>query len=239
MNTLKEALTELKSLSTEDRLWADGTWRSAARAVLELVDPDAVVPLSATRHADFEKVREFILANSRGTDPGRHVALDALHRLAPEPGAETQGKPLDVKAPMGEAPDTVVFGRPNDWKLLGKTSSKAQGWMHSTRAMEVPGGVLVQTVSQVGAALSQALVVVRGADLVQVAGNHYELRAARPARAIPPDVGTIVPDPTQAELDADLLERARELIWPNGNYDADEDPGLLPRLKHLLDPREQ
>lgn len=72
--------------------------------------------------------------------------------------------------------DVEVFGEPGAWKVLGKASSKSQGWMKSTKAMEVHGlGVIVQASTQQGSQVAEALVFVPGASLEQVAGNHYRL----------------------------------------------------------------
>lgn len=80
----------------------------------------------------------------------------------------------DLKAKVS---DVEVFGEPGAWKVLGKASSKAQGWMKSTKAMEVPGiGVVVQVSTQQGSNVAEALVYVPGATLEQVAGNHYRLK---------------------------------------------------------------
>lgn len=91
----------------------------------------------------------------------------------------TAEKALDVKGMddlKAKVSDVEVFGDPGAWKLLGKASSKAQGWMKSTKAMEVPGlGVLVQASTQQGTNVAEALVFVPGAKLEQVAGNHYRI----------------------------------------------------------------
>ena len=44
--------------------------------------------------------------------------------------------------------DIQFFGDGDLWKLLSKASSKAEGWMKSTKAMEVPHGCLVQVTTQ-------------------------------------------------------------------------------------------
>lgn len=79
----------------------------------------------------------------------------------------------DLKAKVS---DVEVIGDPGAWKLLGKASSKAQGWMKSTKAMEAPGGVVVQVSTQQGSNVAEALVYVPGAMLEQVAGNVYRLK---------------------------------------------------------------
>lgn len=41
--------------------------------------------------------------------------------------------------------DVKTWGEPNDWKLICKAWSDEQGWMRSTKALEIPGmGCLVQ-----------------------------------------------------------------------------------------------
>lgn len=44
--------------------------------------------------------------------------------------------------------DVVVFGNGDMFRLLSKASSKEQGWMKSCKAMEVPGGCVVQVTTQ-------------------------------------------------------------------------------------------
>ena len=52
----------------------------------------------------------------------------------------------DVKA---TTPDVVIFGDGDAWRLLSKASSKEQGWMKSTKAMEIHNvGCCVQVTTQ-------------------------------------------------------------------------------------------
>lgn len=44
-------------------------------------------------------------------------------------------------------PDVVIYGE-DLFKLLSKASSKDEGWMKSTKAMNVPGGVVIQVTTQ-------------------------------------------------------------------------------------------
>jgi hypothetical protein len=44
--------------------------------------------------------------------------------------------------------DIKVFGDPGAWVLLCKASSQEQGWMKSTKIMNIPGGCLVQVSTQ-------------------------------------------------------------------------------------------
>jgi hypothetical protein len=44
--------------------------------------------------------------------------------------------------------DLQVFGNGDMWQLLCKASSKSEGWMKSTKAMQVPNGCIVQVTTQ-------------------------------------------------------------------------------------------
>ena len=44
--------------------------------------------------------------------------------------------------------DIKVVGNGDMWQLLCKASSEKEGWMKSTKAMELPGGVIVQVTTQ-------------------------------------------------------------------------------------------
>jgi hypothetical protein len=51
----------------------------------------------------------------------------------------------DISGAKVNVPDIKVFGNGDMFQLLCKASSQAEGWMKSTKAMEVPGvGCVVQ-----------------------------------------------------------------------------------------------
>lgn len=57
--------------------------------------------------------------------------------------------------------DIVFWGDGNTFKLISKASSKAEGWMKSTKAMEVEGiGCVVQVTTQQGDNIAEALTFV-------------------------------------------------------------------------------
>ena len=59
--------------------------------------------------------------------------------------------------------DIEVFGDGGTWRLICKASSKSEGWMKSTKAMEIPGyGCLVQTSTQQWDKVAEALTFVPG-----------------------------------------------------------------------------
>jgi len=85
-------------------------------------------------------------------------------------------KSLDVTSgadAAGKVGDIKFFGDPDTWRLICKASSKSQGWMKSTKAMEVPGcGCLVQVTTQqrnpdCPYALSEAVTFAPGAGIFQ------------------------------------------------------------------------
>lgn len=60
--------------------------------------------------------------------------------------------------------DIVFWGDGDTFKLISKASSKAEGWMKSTKAMEIHGvGCVVQVTTQQGVHVSEALTFVPGA----------------------------------------------------------------------------
>jgi len=55
----------------------------------------------------------------------------------------------DVSGAKKNVPDIKVFGNGDMFALLCKTSSQKEGWMKSTKAMEIPGaGCVVQVTTQ-------------------------------------------------------------------------------------------
>lgn len=44
--------------------------------------------------------------------------------------------------------DVKVLGNPDIWQLICKASSEKQGWMKSTKAMDVGNGVVIQVTTQ-------------------------------------------------------------------------------------------
>lgn len=79
----------------------------------------------------------------------------------------------DINATKKNVSDVVVFGDGDMFKLLCKASSKSQGWMKSTKAMEIPGvGCVVQVTTQQqngnnSYSLSDAVTFVPGVKIVE------------------------------------------------------------------------
>ena len=69
---------------------------------------------------------------------------------------DTNGATKNVK-------DIVFWGDGDTFKLISKASSKAEGWMKSTKAMEIPDiGCVVQVTTQQGDNVAEALTFVPG-----------------------------------------------------------------------------
>jgi len=69
---------------------------------------------------------------------------------------DTNGARKNVK-------DIVFWGNGDTFKLISKASSVNEGWMKSTKAMEIPGaGCVVQVTTQQGDNIAEALTFVPG-----------------------------------------------------------------------------
>lgn len=74
----------------------------------------------------------------------------------------------DVDGAKKNVSDIVFFGNGDTFKLVCKASSKAQGWMKSTKAMEISGvGCVVQVTTQQGDNIQEALTFVPKARLIE------------------------------------------------------------------------
>jgi len=87
-----------------------------------------------------------------------------------------EAKALDVQSvedAVEKVSDINVVGNGDMFTLLCKASSKAQGWMKSAKAMEVPGGCVVQVTTQQWDHVAEALTFVPGVKIVDdVNGGH-------------------------------------------------------------------
>jgi len=54
----------------------------------------------------------------------------------------------DISGARQNVPDIRVVGNGDAFALLCKASSQKEGWMKSTKAMQVPGGCVVQVTTQ-------------------------------------------------------------------------------------------
>ncbi len=76
-------------------------------------------------------------------------------------------KNSDISGARVNVKDIKVFGNGDMFQLLCKAHSEAEGWMKSTKAMEIPGrGCIVQVTTQQGDNVAEALVHVPGVKVV-------------------------------------------------------------------------
>lgn len=69
----------------------------------------------------------------------------------------------DISGAKKNVKDIKVFGNGDMFKLLSKASSEAEGWMKSTKAMEIVGlGCVVQVTTQQGDNIAEAVCFVPG-----------------------------------------------------------------------------
>jgi len=84
----------------------------------------------------------------------------------------------DTKDLIEKVSDVELTGNQDAWVLLCKASSKSQGWMKSTKVMQIHGseqGVIVQVTTQQGDNVSEALTYVPFALLVDHGEGIYTI----------------------------------------------------------------
>tara|TARA_R110002124_G_C8784319_1_gene501043 strand:+ start:560 stop:850 length:291 start_codon:yes stop_codon:yes gene_type:complete len=68
--------------------------------------------------------------------------------------------------------DLVTFGNGDTFQLICKASSVAEGWMKSTKAMEIEGvGCIVQVTTQQGDNVAEALTFIPNACIELIDGD--------------------------------------------------------------------
>ena len=113
---------------------------------------------SRTLTTNFPAVASTVLLAVRGDvgTPNKHM--------------ENAEKALDVQSvedAKAKVSDINVVGNGDTFALLCKASSKSQGWMKSAKAMEVPGGCVVQVTTQQGSNVAEALTFVPGVKIAE------------------------------------------------------------------------
>lgn len=130
--------------------------------------------------------------------PHGHTTEEALeqfaqHKLRVARAVRRSGdapKTLDVTSSAdfpAKVADVEVFGNPDRWKLVCKASSKSQGWMKSTKAMGLPGGVLVQVSTQQGDHVAEALCFIPCMDTANVLHALGFVSPAKPPQTVSVD----------------------------------------------------
>lgn len=85
----------------------------------------------------------------------------------------------DVKGARKQVTDLEVFGNGDLFQLLCKASSKKEGWMKSTKAMEIKGvGCVVQVTTQQDGQVAEAVCFVPGVVIEDDSEGGRRLRDA-------------------------------------------------------------
>jgi hypothetical protein len=107
---------------------------------------------------------------------------------------DNEKKTLDVTSSKDfpeKVPDVKVVGNPDVWQLICKASSQAQGWMKSTKAMEIGSlGVLVQVSTQQDEHVAEAVTFVPFAQIKANADGTKSLVSSWPTGEAHPIIGT-------------------------------------------------
>ena len=78
----------------------------------------------------------------------------------------------DVSGARKNVSDLVVYGNGDAFQLLCKASSRDEGWMKSTKAMQIDGvGCVVQVTTQQGDNVAESITFVPGVRVVSIGGN--------------------------------------------------------------------
>ena len=68
--------------------------------------------------------------------------------------------------------DIVFWGNGDTFKLISKASSQNEGWMKSTKAMEIPGlGCVVQVTTQQGSNVAEAVTFVPNVKILETTNS--------------------------------------------------------------------
>lgn len=151
--------------SPENRIFWEAT--PAGRMEFEIHNVSAVpegLKEGDEFYVDFTKAGEQA-ENLLGEDEGVDLdpAAKTLHNTA-----ESQAK--------DSVSDLRVSGNTDMFQLLCKASSQEEGWMKSTKAMDIPGvGVIVQVTTQQDDHVAEALTFVSGAKVASDLNGGFKL----------------------------------------------------------------
>lgn len=82
----------------------------------------------------------------------------------------------DVNGARKNVEDLEIFGNGDAFQLICKASSKSEGWMKSTKAMEIEGlGCIVQVTTQQDDNVAEALTFIPGAEVLTDANGNRSI----------------------------------------------------------------
>ena len=78
----------------------------------------------------------------------------------------------EIKGATANISDLKVFGNGDTFQLICKASSATQGWMKSTKAMQIDGvGCVVQVTTQQGDNVAESITFVPGVKIELIDGD--------------------------------------------------------------------
>lgn len=108
--------------------------------------------------ATYEAVTEWPGGRAPKNNPRRTENMDDIE---PRDGTITS-----TASAASKLHDLMVVGDPDVWFIIAKAASKAGGFLHVTKAMNVPYGVIVDIYSETAAGASRSSLLVPGAQVV-------------------------------------------------------------------------
>jgi len=94
----------------------------------------------------------------KNKEEGKKKPTRKEKEIHPEPKTKKSLGNTDASAAKKNVGDLVVWGDGDMFKLLSKASSKKEGWLKSTKAMQIDGvGCVVQVTTQQGDNVAEAL----------------------------------------------------------------------------------
>lgn len=94
------------------------------------------------------------------------VVDEGVDTESPQDAEEKTLDNVDSESAQENVSDIEFVGNPDAWVLVSKAWSNNENWMKSTKAMNVPNGVLVQVTTQQGDNVAEALSFVPGINYV-------------------------------------------------------------------------
>jgi len=89
----------------------------------------------------------------------------------------------DASGASKNVKDIKFWGNGDTFKLISKASSVAEGWMKSTKAMEIPGvGCVIQVTTQQGDNVAEALTFVPGVRIEETRAMDGEVTSREIAK---------------------------------------------------------
>ena len=108
---------------------------------------------------------------NESTDPQEEHAT-AVKTLGNTKASQAQNNVRDIQ----------FYGDGDMFKCISKAWSESEGWMKSTKAMNVPGGIVLQVSTQQGDNVAEAVTFVPGVTVNPKGEDGYEIAPRHDAR---------------------------------------------------------